>query len=296
VLTLCQALRWLIVYAVLNPIALCALVVTKLLVLDRLMEFSKLKARGSSSRWVLFGRVLLAVVVVGSAVGLVGNIVAAVYVAQAADSYASLGARNNTGSEEVQSRRRYYNEARSQVSQAARAASIHLLFEFIAMLLVVTSFVCAGTASIRRIRSAISHSENSQAAAMAPRLSMRQSPAAAAAAPIPDVAIRGQKLQRQILGTCSVVFVAFLVRAVYASMVLIAGVAQNLDGDCGQEDETMCQCNTYANMLVWLLYTPQFYFALALVSQPIALLVALWGMTTGQTLMTMRQRNIEPLQ
>jgi hypothetical protein len=41
-------------------------------------------------------------------------------------------------------------------------------------------------------------------------------------------------------------------------------------------------------MLLWLLYTPQFYFALSLVSQPIALLVALWGMTSGQTLSVMR--------
>jgi hypothetical protein len=52
-------------------------------VLDRLADFSKLKAAGVLSRWALFGRALLCSVVVGNVVGICGNIAASVFAAKA---------------------------------------------------------------------------------------------------------------------------------------------------------------------------------------------------------------------
>jgi hypothetical protein len=45
-------------------------------------------------------------------------------------------------------------------------------------------------------------------------------------------------------------------------------------------------------MLTWNFYTPSFYFAVALMSQPAALLVVLWGMTSGQMLAIMKAARV----
>jgi hypothetical protein len=296
VLTLRQALRWLAAYAVINPITVCFLVLTKLLVLDRLMDFSKLKTGGSSSRWVLFGRVLLAIVVVGSALGFVSNIVGAVFAVRAADMYDMLAAGNSSSLDTFEKRNIAYVDARLQTSQAARAASVHLLFEFIMLSLVVVAFSCAGVASVRRVRSALRGPENIQTVSMSPMHAGRTASAAHLSAAVvdPAVAVRAQKLQRQILVTCGVVFVAFLIRAIYACMFVVVSAAQDVGSDCGKSDGPVCQCNLYSNMLVWLMYSPQLYFSLAFLSQPVALLVALWGMTSGQTLNVMKARDADP--
>jgi hypothetical protein len=34
-------------------------------------------------------------------------------------------------------------------------------------------------------------------------------------------------------------------------------------------------------MQIWMINTPSFYFSIVLISQPLALLVSLWGMTSG---------------
>ena len=79
-----QGLRWLTAYALTFPFALCCLVVTKLLVLDRLMDFCKLDMRSPRVK-----RGVLAVIVLGSAAGWCGNIAASVSFIQAADTFDS---------------------------------------------------------------------------------------------------------------------------------------------------------------------------------------------------------------
>ena len=41
-------------------------------------------------------------------------------------------------------------------------------------------------------------------------------------------------------------------------------------------------------MQVWLLYTPEFQLTVVLISSPLALLIALWGMTDKRTLQQMQ--------
>ena len=41
-------------------------------------------------------------------------------------------------------------------------------------------------------------------------------------------------------------------------------------------------------MQLFLLYTPELQMLVVLISSPLALLVALWGMTSGRTLQAMR--------
>ena len=46
--------------------------------------------------------------------------------------------------------------------------------------------------------------------------------------------------------------------------------------------------NQFALMQLYLLYTPELQMLVVLISSPLALLVALWGMTSGRTLQAMR--------
>ena len=46
-------------------------------------------------------------------------------------------------------------------------------------------------------------------------------------------------------------------------------------------------------MQQWLLYTPEFQLSVELISSPLTLLVALWGMTSKHTLRLMQSRRRE---
>ncbi len=46
-------------------------------------------------------------------------------------------------------------------------------------------------------------------------------------------------------------------------------------------------------MHMWMTYTPEFQLTIVLVSSPLALLVALWGMTSKLILQTMNSRQQE---
>ncbi len=55
--------------------------------------------------------------------------------------------------------------------------------------------------------------------------------------------------------------------------------------------------NVYTHITQWNAYTPQFQPLVELISSPLALLVALWGMTTKLTLQLTKssQRELAPL-
>jgi hypothetical protein len=46
-------------------------------------------------------------------------------------------------------------------------------------------------------------------------------------------------------------------------------------------------------MFVWMLRTPEFQVTIVLLSSPLTLLVALWGMTSRQTLQAMKSKEQE---
>ena len=53
--------------------------------------------------------------------------------------------------------------------------------------------------------------------------------------------------------------------------------------------------NVYAHMAQWMGYTPEFQLLIVLVSSPLALLVALWGMTSNATLQLMKSSQPEEI-
>ena len=154
------------------------------------------------------------------------------------------------------------------------ASSVQQFCEVAVLLLIIVAFAVVGVACARRLSSAQQHHDA--------LLDPADAAAAAAAAPA------WRKLRRQILGTAVFVFVTFLLRAVFSfidalsNALLIQGPISN----CNNCDPT---CNNVWEVIhFWLIFTPEFQLIVVLISSPLALIVALWGMTDRRTLKYMR--------
>ena len=100
----------------------------------------------------------------------------------------------------------------------------------------------------------------------------------------------GRQLRLQIVGTAAFVFVTFLLRAVYSTMLALAAELQNSGHyvGCGSKLCDASCYNVYRLMQVWLIFTPEFQLTVVLISSPLAMIVALWGMTTDRALRRMQ--------
>ena len=93
----------------------------------------------------------------------------------------------------------------------------------------------------------------------------------------------------RIVGTTAFVFVTFLLRAVYSTMFALGNELQNEGNYCPSSNPCDASCfNVYRLMQLWILYTPEFQLMVVLISSPLAMLVALWGMTSDRTLQRMQ--------
>ena len=98
--------------------------------------------------------------------------------------------------------------------------------------------------------------------------------------------------------TTVVVFVAFVVRSVQSTMLAVASQLQDIaDGQKRCPGVTsLCDpsCfNVFTHINQWAANTPEFQVTVVLVSSPLTLLVALWGMTSKQTLHAMKSNQQE---
>ena len=70
-----------------------------------------------------------------------------------------------------------------------------------------------------------------------------------------------------------------------ASTLEVARALQNEAANCPDSSPCSLSCrNVYSLMLIWILYRPAFQLLVILLSSPLALLVALWGMTNKRML------------
>ena len=134
------------------------------------------------------------------------------------------------------------------------------------LLLIIVAFAVVGAACARRVSSAL--------------LDMTDAAAAS-----------GRQLRLQIVGTAAFVFVTFLLRAVYSTMFALANELQNQGNfvNCPSNNGCDASCfNVYRLMQLWLIFTPEFQLTVVLISSPLAMIVALWGMTSDRTLQRMQ--------
>ena len=255
---LVQAQYWNAAFYATYAIEFLCLSVAKLLVLDRMADFALAKVDGMSRRLAVGGRVVMAAVVVVNVVGLCGDVAAAVLYKQASDlNYAAAAAfaANSTEADAIGA------QASQKITVASNAVSVQQFCEVAVLLIIILAFAVVGIASARRVSSALRHMNDEHGAA-------------------------GRQLRRQIVGTAAVVFVTFLLRAVFSTMNAFADALQIRAPNCHGCD-TACN-HVWTVIQHWLLLTPEFQLIVVLISSPLALLVALWGMTSERTLQHMR--------
>ncbi len=219
---------------------------------------------------------VMAVVVLGNAVGLAANVASAVQFQRAADASSTASmyfAANNT-----QDGRQYFLSSRAEVQHANSILSVQLFSEVAVLLLVVAAFVVAGVCSWRRIRAVVFRSiRHGIEAAIATEES-------------------GRRHKLQMLGTITFVFAAFVVRSVLSTMRAIASYLQDGAKHCPGVSSAGCDAtcyNVYTHIWIWMVYTPEFQVTVVLVASPLALLVALWGVTSRQTRQLMKLKKLE---
>jgi hypothetical protein len=248
---------WTSIHYVTYSIEFLCLSVAKLLILDRMVEFSMSNTdNGLQKRVDLMQRFVLATVVAGNIVSLCANIAAAQHMIEAHD-FNNFASKNQVNPEATD----YLKRAVERGETASKAMSVQQVFEVAVLIIIIISFIAVGIASARRLRSALQSLNKEQEAA-------------------------GRHMQRQIIGTIAFVFVTFILRAVLSIMTFVANALQNdhYDEKC---DNNYCdpKCyNEFAMMQFWLKLTPEFTLTVHLISSPLTMLVCLWGMTSKRAL------------
>ena len=259
--TFAQSQYWRAAFFVTYALEFLCLSVAKLLVLDRMADFAAAKGDDLSRRLAFGGRGVMAAVVVGHVVGLCGNVAAAVYFKESGDLYSAAAAALATNSTDTGNH--FFNLAIQKNQLASAAASVQQFCEVAVLLIIILAFAIVGISGARRVNSALRDMNDAQGATV-------------------------RKLRLQIVGTTAFVFVTFLLRAVFSIMNALADALQNNSATCPSHFICDPTCyNLHALMQNWLQFTPEFQLIIELISSPLALLVALWGMTSDRALQLM---------
>jgi hypothetical protein len=258
-----QAQHWAAAFYVPYAIEFLCLSVAKLLVLHRMADFAVPKGDGLSRLLAVWGRVVMAAVVVGNVAGLCGNVAAAVLGKQAGDLYNTAGAAFAASSSEAANA--IVVQANQKDTVANDAASVQQFCEVAVLLIIILAFAVVGIASARRVSSALALRNLND----------------------DHVEAVGRQLRRRIVGTAAFVFVTFLLRAVFSTINALSGALEIQVPTCSNACDPACT-NLWTVIQNWLEFTPEFQLIVVLISSPLALLVALWGMTSERTLQHMR--------
>jgi hypothetical protein len=263
------ALSWLPTYLLTYAIEFLCLCAAKLMVLDRMLVFAAPQDASLQQRWALAGRVVMAAVVLGNAVGLAANAAAAVHYHKAAqaDRAASVYyAANNT-----QDGDRFDSLSDKELQLGGSISSVQRSAEVAVLLLIVVAFAVVGALCARI-------------------LNTRLKPIGVDAGYDAFMATVGRTLRRHMLGTTAFIFVTFLLRSVFSTILAVALAMRDIGEECpGATSNCDASCyNEYTHLSVWMNYTPEFQLMVILISSPVAQLVALWGMTTKSMLQLMK--------
>jgi len=256
--------------------------VAKLMVLDRMFGLAAPNSDGMPKLWAFVERVLIRCVIVGNVVGLAGNIASAIYLARAADYGISADAAFAANKSDAGNH--FVGLADETAFVARRTLSVQQFCEVVVLLLIIVAFTAVGALCARRITEALLQVKQASATATASSGSQGSDIKMLAG----TVSAASRRLRLQIVVTVAVVFVTFLLRAVYSIMNALSRAleTEKASHDCGIQCDASC-FNSYYMMQLWLKWTPEFHLAVIFISSPVSLLVALWGMTNQRTVKMM---------
>ena len=274
-----NALLWQSAYCVLYPIELAFLSVAKLLVLDRMVNLAKFKQNPMlQQRISVASRVVVLLVVCINVVSIAGGIVTAVNLQSSANLYAAAIAKYNANPGVFTALSIIgidLPKGESSYVTFNKNSLVQFLSEVVLLALLIVVFVATGIVCIRRaLALVIAPSET-------------------------ELEENRRMMLRQIIGTVLAIFVSFLLRIVYAILVFSANLwlfkyltpkqlgvilidgltnTRELVSDL-QASSPNIDLNCFF-LGVYLLKNPEFQNVIVLLSSPLTLLVALWGMTT----------------
>ncbi len=280
-------LSWNAAYWVTYAIEFLCLTTAKLMVLDRMSDFAAPQGDGARQWWAAGGRIVMAAVVLGNVVGLAANVAAAVHGQKSAEAMRAASAYFDANNMIA---REYFRSGREESELAGSVASVQRFSEIVVLLLIVAAFAVVGIVSARRFSSALTLLDTA-GPEMAADMRLRQNVVGAAKA-------LGRQMRKEVVVTTAFVFVAFLLRSVVSTMLAVVLQLQNSANVCPGSDSCDASCyNVFALISTWFTYSPEFLPIVVLISSPIALLVALWGMTSKRTrqLMKSSKRQAVPL-
>ncbi len=276
--------RWITVFLVTYAIEFLCLSAAKLMVLDRMSVFAAPQSTRLLRWWTAAERTLMAVVVLGNAVGLAANVAAAVHhqkAAVAASTASAYYAANNT-----QDGDGFFSQSVEERQRGDSIVNVQLFCEVAVRLLIVIAYVAVGVLSARRVSLALRGVEKKRA------VQKFYNPGQAESSVLAEATMQGRSLRLRIVGTTGFIFVAFVVRVAFFAVSLVAYQVQGVEEKCYSCDSS---CSDGTLIAVWMSYTPEFGYVLLTISSPLALLIALWGMTPRQTLRMMKNDREEML-
>jgi hypothetical protein len=168
-----------------------------------------------------------------------------------------------------------------EVQRGGSILSVQSFSEVAVLLLIVVAFVVVGVLSARRVSLALREVAKMRAVRMFHNPSQAESPVFA------DATTQGRALRLRFVGATAFVFVAFVLRATFSTMSAVANQLRDVVTEACRGGCNECH-NSYYLFTQWMAYTPEFQLMIVLVSSPVALLVALWGMTSNATLYLMK--------
>ena len=264
--------NWLSAYYITYAVEFLCSSMAKLIVLDRLADFGSRETGGISKLFSGKGRYVFRSIIACNVLGICGNVLAAAFSIEASKlNYQAAILLNLSDTAQYASYNSTILLANNSFIRAEMCSSIQEFLEVLMLLLIVISFVAVGVSSVRRVD-----------------FSLRDA----------NVGASGRRLRRQILVTVVFLFVTLLLRTVH-SFIKALGNAADFLYDLNTQDSTgvdpcgndWCdpRCHTdLMQMSVWFDFTPEFTMIILLLSSPLALLVALWGMTSERMLQRMR--------
>ena len=195
----------------------------------------------------------------------------------------------------------FYADGKAMMSKAVRTAGIDRFCEMAVLLMVVLAFCIVGFRSLRVVSSALRalvSAKNKLALTMQPvnaghgvtadrSVSTLQSTRALDAQQaqldrslqlVASASRKGRQLQQKVVFTFLFVFLTCLLRAAFQSFYGLAMNGNNFGSLCAASPCDPCK-NQWTHINYWILYTPALQNIVILIASPLALLVALWGMT-----------------
>jgi hypothetical protein len=244
--------KWLPVFTLTYPFDFLFLCSAKLLVLDRMSEFL---SRGADFRkqFSMRARIVMSVVILVNLIGLAANIAATVHYQKSFEYFSAANVHFSNNQAMYRENRRL---SRKEVASGASIQSVQAFCEVVVLVFIILAFVVVGLLCARRVSSLLTSIDTASTAAVV-----------------------GRTVKFRVLVTTAFVFVAFLLRAVFSIMYAVAQSLQDISSSsCSGPLCDTCH-NVYTHIWHFILSTPEFPLLIVLVSSPLTLLVALWGMT-----------------